>query len=154
MKCLRVLAGVLAALMATAGSLVVADPALAALPRLCSDLQWPSGREVELTNNNNGGGSYIAATLCWGAIGNGYYNTTVSFDVLDDQADGSGATIRMEWTGTDGATHYDVPPAGERAWTYLSQAGGGWNRDNIKGLYVRACLTNTTLEAFNCGSKG
>ena len=44
--------------------------------------------------------------------------------MCDYQSDGSGATIRMEWTGTDGATHYDVPPPSQRAWTYLSQADG------------------------------
>lgn len=154
MKRLRVLAGTLAALVATAGSFVLADPAHAAVPSLCSNLQWPNGREVELNNSSNGGGSYVEATLCWDPIGNGYYETMVSFYVFDYQSDGSGATIRMEWTGTDGKTHYDVPPASQRAWTYLSQADGVWNRNNIKNLYVRACLTNTNSEAHHCGPKG
>jgi hypothetical protein len=30
---------------------------------------------------------------------------------------------------------------------------GGWERDSIKGLYVRACLTNTTNAAHHCGAK-
>ncbi|MEJ3750945.1 hypothetical protein WEI85_47960 [Actinomycetes bacterium KLBMP 9797] len=154
MKRLRVLAGTLAALMATSGGLVVAGPAHAAVASLCSNLQWPNGREVELTNSSNGGGSHVKATLCWDPIGNGYYETMISFYVIDYGSDGSGATIRMEWTGTDGKTHYDVPPANQRAWTYGVQADGVWTRNNIKNLYVRACLTNTDREAHHCGPKG
>lgn len=154
MKRLRVLAGTLAALLATTtGSLVLAGPAYA-IPSLCSNLQWPNGRSVELNNSSNGGGSYLKATLCWDSIGNGYYETLVSFYVFDYEEDGSGATVRMEWTGTDGATHYDVPPASERAWTFQAEAHGGWTRNNIKNLYVRACLTNTDREAHHCGPKG
>jgi hypothetical protein len=66
---------------------------------------------------------------------------------------GARATIRMEWTGTDGATHYDVPPSSQRAWSAWDTADGDWTKGNIKNLYVRACLTNTNSEGHHCGSK-
>jgi hypothetical protein len=152
MKLRRALIGALVTLMATIAFTAVAEPALAA-PGLCSALGYPSGRQVYPTNNNNGGGAYVDATLCWKSSGNGYYDVYVSWDVTDTEADGAGATIRMEWTGTDGDVHYDVPPSSQRAWSVLETASGNWTRDHVKGLYVRACLTNTNSEGHHCGSK-
>jgi hypothetical protein len=153
MRLRRALIGALAALVATVGFTAVAEPAFAA-PTLCTALGYPSGRiAYDVDNANNGGGAYLTATVCWRARGNGYYNTFVTWDVTDTKANGAGATIRMEWTGTDGDMHYDVPPSSQRAWTEWTSAEGDWTRDNIKGLYVRACLTNTNSEAHHCGTR-
>lgn len=81
---------------------------------------------------------------------------TVGFTALAEPAyaeNGAGATIRMEWTGTDGDMHYDVPPSSQRAWTTWATADGDWTKGNIKGLYVRACLTNTNSEGHHCGAR-
>lgn len=152
MKLRRALTGALVALTATAAGLVVAQPAYAA-PGLCSGAGYPSGRIVYADNDNNGGGAYVAATLCWKARGNGYYDTWVTWDVTDTLANDAGATIRMEWTSPDGATRYDVPPSSMRAWTTWSTADGDWVGSNIKNLYIRACLTNTNSEGHHCGPK-
>ncbi len=152
MKLRRALTAALVALTATAACLVVAQPAYAA-PGVCTSLGYPSGRTVYADNDNNGGGAYVAADLCWKARGNGYYDTFVTWTVTDTLANGAGATIRMEWTGTDGATRHDVPPSNQRAWTTWSNASGDWVGSNIKNLYIRACLTNTDAEGHHCGPK-
>jgi hypothetical protein len=152
MKLRRAVTGALVALTAAAAGLVVTQPAYAA-PGLCTAAGYPSGRTVYADNDNNGGGAYVTSTLCWRARGNGYYDTFVTWDVTDTSANGAGATIRMEWTGTDGDTHYDVPPSSQRAWTAWATADGDWVRSNIKNLYVRACLTNTDSEAHHCGPR-
>jgi hypothetical protein len=153
MKFRRALIGALVTLLAVIGATAVASPASAAAPSLCNATGYPSGREVHIDNANNGGGAFVSAVLCWKSRGNGYYDTFVSWTVTDNKANDAGATIRMEWTGTDGDTHYDVPPASQRAWTAWDTADGDWTRSNIKNLYVRACLTNTNSEAHHCGTK-
>jgi hypothetical protein len=136
---------------AVIGSATIAQPASAAPPSKCTENGWPNGREVYADNANNGGGAMTVATLCWSRQSNGYYRTWVTYTVWDITANGAGATIRMEWTGTDGDTHYDVP--NNRAWVEGSSATGSWALSNIKDLYVRACLTNTNSEAHHCGPK-
>ncbi|MFG3340322.1 hypothetical protein [Glycomyces sp. NPDC048151] len=151
----RALTVALAALTSAVGAVAVAAPAQAAVPYTCSVYGYTNGRTVIADNEGVGqaGGAHVYADICWAPRGDGYYNTLVVWDVQDTLADGSGATIRMEWTGTDGDVHYDVPPANQRAWTYLSTAEGSWQRNNIKGLYIRACLTNTNSEGHHCGTK-
>ena len=114
---------------------------------------YPSGRTVYADNDNNGGGAYVTATLCWQSRGNGYYNTFVTWDVTDTLANGAGATIRMEWTGTDGDTHYDV----RRRASALGRLGppptatgsGATSRTSTSGLV----LTSTNSEAHHCGPR-
>ncbi|MEU5870912.1 hypothetical protein AB0A73_05045 [Glycomyces sp. NPDC047369] len=152
MKFRRALIGALVTLMAAVGAVAVASPASAA-PAICNALGFPSGRDVYIDNNDNGGGAFVSANLCWKSNGNGYYDTFVEWTVTDTEANGAGATIRMEWTGTDGDTHYYVPEASQRAWTAWATADGEFARGNIKGLYVRACLTNTNSPGHHCGAK-
>jgi len=152
MKLRRALVGILTALMATVGIQVVAEPAFAA-PWNCNILEYDNGRHVETTNANNGGGSAISGDVCWTANGNGYYTVHVRWTVSDIKSDGAGATIRMEYTGTDGATHYFVPASADRAWANGENAFGTWNLSNAKNLYVRACLTNTSSPAHHCSAK-
>jgi hypothetical protein len=139
------------ALTAVVGSAAIAQPAYAAAPSKCTQDGWPNGREVYAENDNNGGGAMVVATLCWISVGDGYYRTRVTYTVWDIEADGAGAAIRMEWTGTDGATHYEV--GNNRAWVYQSEASGTWSKSPIKNLYVRACLTNTGNPAHHCSAK-
>lgn len=147
--------GAVMTLAATVGVTVVADPASASVPDTCHAYGYYNGREVDVDNYNNGGGAYVYALLCW-YNGNlpGYYNTQVWWTVWDTDANSAGATIRMEWEGTDTATHYDVPPEEGRAWVEGRQASGTWKKNNIRLLYVRACLTNHNSEAHHCGAKG
>jgi hypothetical protein len=152
MKLHRALVGILTALMATVGFQVVAEPAFAA-PWNCNILEYDNGRHVETTNANNGGGSAISGDVCWTPDGNGYYKVHVRWTVSDVKADGAGATIRIEYTGKDGATHYLVPASEDRAWTNGESAFGTWNLYGIKNVYVRACLTNTSSPAHHCGPK-
>lgn len=153
MKFRRALIGALVTLMATVGVVAVASPA-AAVPSICGAAGYNNGRNVIVHNDLNGSGAYVYADLCYRSNGNGYYDTAVFWTVSDTLANGSGATIRMEWTGTNGDTGYDVPPASQRAWNYLDAVEGDWSRSNIKDLYVRACLTNTGSEGHHCGAKG
>ncbi|MFG3340323.1 hypothetical protein [Glycomyces sp. NPDC048151] len=152
MRLRRALIGALAALMATVGFTAVAEPAFAQ-PSLCAQKGYPSGRTVNADNDNNGGGAFVTATLCWEPDGFGVYNTYVSWTVTDTAANGAGATIRMEWTDPLGEKHYDVPPSSQRAWTAWDTATGTWSRMNIENLYIRACLTNTNSEGHHCGAK-
>ncbi len=152
MRLHRALVGALVTLMATIGVTAIAEPAFA-IPSTCSVYGYANGREVYADNDNNGGGAFVTAILCYTNRGNGYYDTLVNWTVTDTEANGAGATIRMEWTGTDGQTHYDVPPDYQRAWTAWDTADGTWERNNIKNLYVRACLTNTNSEGHHCGPR-
>jgi len=152
MRLRRILTGLLAALTATIAFTAVAEPAFAQ-PSACASRDYDSGRIVYLDNDNNGGGAFVTATVCYEQDGFGYYDTWVGWDVTDTAANGAGATIRMEWTGTDGKVHYDVPPSSQRAWTAWDTASGTWSRQNIEKLYVRACLTNTNSEGHHCGAK-
>lgn len=152
MKLRRALIGALVALMAAAGLTAVAEPALAA-SSTCTYIGYQNGRDVVANNFNNGGGAYVEANVCWTSRGNGYYDVGVFFDVTDTLANGAGATIRMEWDGTDTATHYDVPPSNERAWNSGETRHSFWKKSNIRLIYVRACLTNKHSEAHHCGAK-
>jgi hypothetical protein len=152
MKIRPAVAGVLVALMAAVGVVAVASPAAAA-PAICNAAGYTGGREVHIDNDNNGGGAFVSATLCYKALGNGYFDTYVEWTVTDTDSNDAGATIRMEWTGTNGDTGYDVPPSSQRAWGAWETATGTWSRDDIKDLYVRACLTNLDSEAHHCGPK-
>jgi hypothetical protein len=139
---------------AAAGVLAVAVPAYAAVPQLCKDKGYTNGRNVVTDNDNNGGGAYVTATLCWKPYGSGTYNTFTRYSVRDTAADGAGATIRFEWTGLDsGNTYYYVPDSQYRAWTYGDTVSSDVELGNIQGLYVRACLTNTGSPAHHCGPK-
>jgi hypothetical protein len=152
MRFRRALVGVLVTLMALLGSAVVAQPAHAApTPQKCLRNGMDNGREVYTDNSNNGGGAMAVVTLCWRSVGGGWYDTLTEFTVWDIEADGSGATIRLEWTGTDGATHYRVPRS--RAWTYQSQVTAEIFQLSVKNLYVRACLTNADSPAHHCGPR-
>jgi hypothetical protein len=151
MKLRRAAVAVLAAMAALAGSLAIAAPAQAAVPLECDLLDYANGREVETDNNGNGGGAAVWAVLCWTSLGNGYYDTYVTYWVKDTAANGAGAAIRIEWTGTDGAVHYDVTD--ERAWSEGELNSGEWGRYGIKALYVRACLTNAGNEGRHCGPR-
>lgn len=153
MRLRRILTGALVSLMTTVAVLAVAQPAQA-IPSTCSTYGYANGRNVIVHNDYNTSGAYVYADLCWTSRGNGYYDTLVTWTVTDTEANGAGATIRMEWTGTDGKTHYDVPPSYQRAWNVWEGVDGFWNKGNIKNLYVRACLTNTDSEAHHCGAKG
>jgi hypothetical protein len=138
--------------MATVGFQVVAEPAFAA-PWNCEIMEYYSGRHVDTDNAANGGGSRVIADVCWNSRGNGYYNVYVRWSVGDIEADGAGATIRMEYTDLNGVTRYFVPASADRAWTNGSTAHGSWRLNNVKNLYVRACLTNTDSPAHHCGPK-
>jgi hypothetical protein len=150
----RALIGALVALTATIGVVAFAAPASAAAPSICGAAGYTNGRNTIVHNDLNGSGAYVYADVCWKPTGDGFYSTAVFWTVSDTEADGSGATIRMEWTGTDGRTHYDVPPSSQRAWHYLDAVEGDWGKSSIKNLYVRACLTNADSEAHHCGAKG
>ncbi|WP_112135580.1 hypothetical protein [Glycomyces dulcitolivorans] len=150
MKLRRALVGALVALMAAAGSLAIASPAQA-IPSVCTNNYYANGRTVYADNENNGGGAFVHANICWDPDGFGMYDTYVEWTVTDTAANGAGATIRMEWLDPNGVKHYDVPPSGERAWTAWDTATGNWDRMNIEGLYIRACLTNTDSEGHHCG---
>jgi len=152
MRFRRAFIGALAAVLATVGAVAVASPAQAA-PSKCWTLGYDNGREVFASNDYNGDGAFVDALLCWSARGNGYYDTYVEWTVYDDLANGAGATIRIEWTGTDGALHTFVPPSNQRAWTDGESVNGVKHTDNIKGLYIRACLTNTSNPWHHCGVK-
>jgi hypothetical protein len=150
----RALTGILMALTATAGVLTVAQPASAAIPDYCAQWNWDDGREVHVTNNANGGGASVDATICMAYNSDGTYISLVVFEVTDTKANGAGATIRMEWADYDGTTHYDVPIEAHRAWSFGETVNGDWRDDRTKtGLFVRACLTNTASEAHHCGGK-
>jgi len=152
MRFRRALIGALVAVMGAVGALAVASPAQA-IPDTCSVWGYANGRTEYVTNDSNGGGARATVDLCYTNRGDGYFNTLVVWQVVDSAANGAGATVRMEWTGTDGEVHTYVPDDWERAWTAWSTAEGEWEKDNIKGLYVRACLTNTTNAAHHCGPK-
>jgi hypothetical protein len=83
MKPRRALIAALLALAAVVAGSAVVQPAYAATPGLCTAAGYPGGRLVYTDNDTNGGGAYIAATLCWKARGNGYYNKFVTWDVTD-----------------------------------------------------------------------
>ncbi|MEU6247794.1 hypothetical protein [Glycomyces sp. NPDC047010] len=150
MRLRRAVVSVLAALLGAVASLAVVSPAQA-VPESCTDRGYTNGRIARTDNDDNGGGAYVLADLCWKPLGNGYYSTYVYYFVQDTEANGAGAAIRMEWTGIDGETHYDV--ADPRAWANGEYAWGPWSKSNIKGLYVRACLTNAGSEGHHCGPK-
>ncbi|TDB75122.1 hypothetical protein [Micromonospora sp. KC723] len=143
--------------VAVTGSLVLpAAAAAAAPPQACADRGFTNGRNVKTSNHFNGGGAYVDAILCWKSMGNGYYYTWTHYYVEDTLADGAGATPRLEWTGTDGKIHYKVPPTDKRDWVYDGTEGrngvrGYMRADHIKGLFIRACLTNTNSPAHHCG---
>jgi hypothetical protein len=153
MRFRRTLTGVLVALMAAALNVGFAMPASAAVPGYCEDLGFSNGRSVRTDNDGNGGGAYVVATLCWTRTANGFYRTHTSFTVEDTAANGAGATIRIEWTGTDGATYYYVPIPEERAWSKGEIESAEFSEHDIKALYVRACLTNANNPAHHCGPK-
>jgi hypothetical protein len=153
MRLRRALIGALVALIATIGLVGVAAPVSAA-PAICSAAGYNGGRNVIVDNLSNGDGAYVYADVCYQSLGNGYFDTAVFWTVTDTLANDAGATIRMEWTGTNGDTGYDVPPTSQRAYGEWNSAEGDWGRDDIKDLYVRACLTNTGSEAHHCGPKG
>jgi hypothetical protein len=151
MRLRRTLVGALVTLMATVAVTNVAEPAFAK-PSECTP--FGGGRTFSLYNDNNGGGAYVKGVMCWSSQGDGYYHAWVNFFVYDTDENGAGATIRFEWLGPDGKTHYDVPPASDRAWTDGDRANASWTREDVRLLYVRACLTNTNSEAHHCGPKG
>jgi hypothetical protein len=153
MRFRRALVGVLVSLMTTTAVLAFAQPASAAMPPFCAEWDWDNGRQVHVTNDANGGGASVDATICWADKGNGAFIGLVVFEVTDTKANGAGATVRMEWTDYDGKTQYDVPLVSQRAWTAFETVKGDWGLDGVKNLYVRACLTNTTSEAHHCGAK-
>ncbi|MEU5870910.1 hypothetical protein AB0A73_05035 [Glycomyces sp. NPDC047369] len=153
MRFRRALVGALTALMAAVAVLAVAEPAAAAIPRNCSRLGYDNGRAVHVTNDNNGGGAEVYADLCYSSIGANLYEAYVIWNVLDTKENGAGATIRMEWQDWTGDMHYDVPDADGRAWNYGDSIVDFWTGDNLRGLYVRACLTNTFSEGHHCGPK-
>ncbi|WP_112135577.1 hypothetical protein [Glycomyces dulcitolivorans] len=154
MKLRRAVIGALAAMLALAGSLAFAAPAQADVPPKCNTLGYDNGRHVYLNNDDNGGGAFVSAFVCFEANGSGLYNTYVEWGVTDTAANGAGATIRMEWLDSSGVKRYDVPPSSQRAWALDESATGTWDRNSIEQLYVRACLTNTDSEGHHCGAKG
>jgi hypothetical protein len=156
MRLRRALAGMLMTLMATAAVLTVAQPAAAAVPDRCAQYGWESGRVVHVTNDSNGGGADVDATICFvdKGDGSGAALVLVFFEVTDTKANGAGATIRMEWTDYDGVMQYDVPIEAHRAWSLGEVVNGDWHYDyGVKNFYVRACLTNAANEAHHCGGK-
>jgi len=150
MKLRRALVGVLVAMLGAVASLAVVSPAQA-VQEVCTRNGYTNGRVARTDNDNNGGGAYVLADVCWKPLGNGYYSTYVYFYVADTAANDAGAAIRMEWTGIDGETHYDV--ADPRAWASGEHAWGDWSKSYIKNLYVRACLTNAGSEGHHCGPR-
>jgi hypothetical protein len=148
----RMLIGALAALMATVGGLAISSPAQA-IPTTCSNLGYDNGRDGVTDNDANGGGAFVDAILCWSARGNGYYDTYVQWTVYDTSSNSAGATPRLEWTGTDGVLHTFTPPSSQRAWANGEYTNGVKHTNNIKGLYVRACLTNADNPSHHCGPR-
>ncbi|MFG2006906.1 hypothetical protein ACGFNU_47950 [Spirillospora sp. NPDC048911] len=153
MKCPRTLAAALTATV-TAACVVGIAGAAEAVPTICTDRGYTNGRHVTIDNDNNGGGAYVDANICWRRIGNGNYYTLTRYHVWDTKANGAGATPRLEWTGLDsGNPYYFVPDSQYRAWNNGDTVSAEIEYNNIQGLYIRACLTNGNRPAHHCGPK-
>lgn len=125
----------------------------AAVPSWCTSNGYANGRSRVTNNNNNGGGAALQVTLCWSAIGSGYYRAAVTFVVEDTEPGAYGATIRLEYNSPSGK-HYWVPPEANRAWGHGDTGSGTFTTNGpLRDLYARACLTthDPDNQATYCG---